>query len=71
MGPVVTPPESKATARNSLGTKKEKVSIPIYKTINKLESSIFRMIRSAAIARKIPTPMATVKTSVLLGTEGT
>ena len=29
MGPVVTPPESKATARNSLGTKMDRRNTPI------------------------------------------
>ena len=40
MGPVVTPPESKATARNSPGTKKEAAISSRYSMISILERSI-------------------------------
>ena len=40
MGPVVTPPESKATAMKDLGTKKEATSKAIYSTISMAERLI-------------------------------
>ncbi len=71
MGPVVTPPESKATARNSLGTRKDAQISSRYRTISSLERSIWNLMRRMARARNIPTPTATVWISTRLGTEGT
>ena len=71
MGPVVTPPESKATARKSLGIKRE---IPIksrYNTIKIVDRLIWNKILIIARARKIPTPTATVRIRVRLSMEGT
>ena len=71
IGPVVTPPESKATARKSLETKKDTPINTIYRTINMVERLIWNRILRMATARKIPTPTATVRIRVRLGMPGT
>ena len=71
MGPVVTPPESKATARNSEGEKREITNSSRYRNISILERLIFRRIRRTATARKMPTPTATVQIRTWLGMEAT
>ena len=71
MGPVVTPPESKATARNSLGIKNASRKTTAYSASSTQRSGIFSRLRTAASTRNTPTPTATVTIIVRSGTAGT
>ena len=71
MGPVVTPPESNATARKSLGTKAASTNTMAYSVTSSGGSAILNSIRSSAITRKAPTPAATERINTRLGTDGT
>ena len=65
---MVTPPASKATGKNSEGTKKTNKKTAKYKIINILESFILNTILSIDIAKNIPTPIATAIIKTILGT---
>ena len=60
IGPVVTPPESKATAINSLGTKIAIRKTMRYRMISITFNLICNTIRTKASAKKTPTPRATI-----------
>ena len=71
IGPVVTPPESNATAMNSLGTKMAITNTRIYETHSMCNSLIWKRMRSSATTKNSPTPTATVRINTGLGMEGT
>lgn len=72
IGPVVTPPASKATARNSLGMKSARTNTRMYNTSRRLfrENFCFRVFTTER-TRKAPTPAATVRMITMSGTAGT
>ena len=70
IGPVVAPPESKATGTKSFGVRKESKITNKYSTISKRDKLILNKIRKTAMVKQIPTPIATVQTSKLLGIAG-
>ena len=59
MGPVVTPPESKATGTNCLGTKNDKAMVATYIVSSMYLSGMCRKVRIIAITRNTPTPTPT------------
>ena len=63
IGPVVTPPESKATARNSLGVARATRNRTTYISVRRRDRLTLNKILSTAATRKHPTPIATVSTS--------
>ena len=71
MGPVVTPPESNATARKSLGTKAASTNTMAYSVTSSGGSATPSSMRRNATVRNRPTPAATEKIRVWLGMEGT
>ena len=71
MGPVVTPPESNATARNDLGTNCARTNVAMYRAAMMNFSCTLKSMRSSATIRNSPTPMATAIISTMLGTPGT
>lgn len=71
IGPVVTPPESKATDKNDLGIKTDKINTIAYSPINILDNDQPNKILKMAKAKKKPTPIATVAIKTLLGIDVT
>ena len=71
MGPVVTPPESNATARNSFGTKMDKIKTSGYNPNKVYCSDMPNLVRSIDITKNSPTPAATVMIMTISGTAGT
>ena len=71
IGPVVTPPESKAMARKSFGTKQARTKITRYEAISSPLRGTRNRMRSRATTRKAPTPTATAPISTGPGTLGT
>ena len=71
MGPVVTPPASKATARNSLGTKMDKPKTSAYSPTRVGARGRPKRVRSMDTTRNSPTPAATDRMMTASGTEDT
>ena len=71
MGPVVTPPASNATARNSFGENSVSTNSSAYAPSRHFASETRNKMRSTASARKTPTPTATVQIRTLLGIDAT
>ena len=71
IGPVVTPPESNATAKNDFGINTEKMKVNTYKAKSTYLRGILNSILSIAIIRNIPTPAATVIIITAFGIDGT
>ena len=71
MGPVVTPPASKATARKSGGAKNARIKTSAYNPISSVLSLICSSVRRMAATRKTPTPRLTERISVLFGMDCT
>ena len=71
MGPVVTPPESKATARKALGTKMDRTNTRMYRTIRLRLRDTLNRVRSMEATRNSPTPTATERMITMSGTAGT
>ena len=71
IGPVVTPPESKATAKNSFGTKIDSTNTSTYSPIRVGVSGRLNRVRSIDTTKNSPTPAATDKIITISGTAGT
>ena len=71
MGPVVTPPESNATARKSRGTKAARAKTTMYARMSISLRDIPKNIRSSAAMRNSPTPAATAIMRTAFGIDGT
>ena len=71
MGPVVTPPESNATARKSRGANSDRANTPMYSTVSSRFNGMRKRVRSSATVSSRPTPTATVQMSTGLGMAGT
>ena len=67
IGPVVTPPASKATAIKSDGVRNDNTNTNMYKIASSMDNLTLNTIRSSAITIKIPTPTATVRISTIFG----
>ena len=71
MGPVVTPPASKATASIFRGMKKLRRITPVYNTSSTHRRGTFHTVRTTDTTRNSPTPAATVQMSTGFGMPGT
>ncbi|OPZ76258.1 MAG: hypothetical protein BWY78_01426 [Alphaproteobacteria bacterium ADurb.Bin438] len=71
IGPVVTPPASKATDKKLSGTNKAKIKVKPYKIASNIESLILRKILKTESNKNKPTPKATDKIIIMFGTFGT
>ena len=64
IGPVVTPPESKASGINVSGTKKDSMKTITYKNKSRCDNRILNIILKKAITKNTPTPTPTDKIKV-------
>ena len=71
MGPVVTPPASKATASMFRGMKKLRRNTAVYRTRSTHRRGTFHTVRRTDTTRNSPTPAATVQMSTGFGIPGT
>lgn len=71
IGPVVTPPESKAVGIKCEGAKIARIPARIYKMRSIFERGIPFLVLIMESAKNIPTPIATDKMRTMLGIDGT
>ena len=71
IGPVVTPPESNATAIKSAGAAKDRRNTAPYRMHKSNGRLSLKRILRTAMTRNKPTPTATVQIKTLFGIEGT